>query len=176
MVLTAVIVIILIGCWLHGRRRGLLGLVISFAGYLLAWGVARFGSRLLGPLLAGILPPLGQATPPAGASNLVVSAGSTFFYNGLAFMGVFGLVTFLSRWLLRRVNWLNRLPMVGTVNGLAGGLVDLLFGYLIIFTFLLIFQLLPLPWWQNQLASSGLAQWIITQTPGLGHLVVSWLS
>lgn len=176
MALTAVIVIILIGCWLHGRRRGLLGLAISLAGYLLAWGLAHFGARLLGPLLAGILPPLGQAGPPAGAGALIAGAGSTFFYNGLAFMGVFGLVSFLARWLLRRVNWLNRLPVVGTVNGLAGGLVDLLFGYLIIFTLLLILQLLPLAWWQNQLATSGLAQWIIHQTPGLGRLVMSWFA
>lgn len=74
------------------------------------------------------------------------------------------------------MKWLNRLPVVGTMNGLAGGVLDLLLGYFIIFAGLLILQLLPFPWWQDQLAASGLAQWMMTQTPGLTHLVISWLT
>lgn len=79
MLLTALIVIILIGCWLNGRRRGLLGLVVSFVGYFLAWGLAHFGSQLVGPLLAGIFPPVGTTDGARIGGSLLAGAGSTFF-------------------------------------------------------------------------------------------------
>lgn len=49
MILTAIIIIILMGCWIHGRRMGLIGLVITTVAYFLAWLMARLGPGLWGP-------------------------------------------------------------------------------------------------------------------------------
>ena len=65
--------------------------------------------------------------------------------------------------------------MIGTVDRLAGGVLSLLVGYVIIFLVLLVLQLWPAEWWQLQLANSGLARLIIDQTPALAHLVLQTL-
>ena len=66
------------------------------------------------------------------------------------------------------------MPVLGTLNGWAGGLLDVLLGYLIIFMVLIIFQMWAAVWWQDQLANSGLAQWIILKTPILAENALHW--
>ena len=174
MILTAIIIIILMGCWIHGRRMGLIGLVITTVAYFFAWLMARLGARFVGAALAGILPSITDSTNST-VTSLLKTSTSEFFYSGVSFMLIFWAITFFSRWLLHRFNWVRQVPVVGTVNGWAGGALDCLLGYLIIFVFLFIFQLLPVDWWQSQLAASGLAQWIINQTPGMAKVVISWV-
>lgn len=91
-------------------------------------------------------------------------------------MIIFYGVTWFSRWLLRRLRFLKKVPVVGTVNGWAGGILDVICGYLIIFMFLMIFQMWPNAWWQDQLAQSGLAQWMITETPIVTTAAIHWFS
>ena len=97
------------------------------------------------------------------------------YQDGLAFMIIFSTISFLGHWLLKRLNWLNRLPVLGSANRLAGGTLDVLIGYLIIFMFLMIFQLFPSQWWQNQLAQSGIAQLMIKGTPVMAQAALNLL-
>ncbi len=151
--------------------------MISSATYLLGWVVARLGAKSLGLVLSNILPSIGEheasATGSTFSSMLSISSNQ-FFYNGIAFFIIFYGITFFSRWLLKRVSFLKRVPVLGTVNGWAGGILDVVVGYLIIFMVLMVFQLWPGSWWQEQLANSGLAQWIILKTPGLAESAIHW--
>lgn len=178
MILTSIILIILIGCWVNGSNRGLLATLISTGTYIVSWLVAKLGAHLLGSLFVNLLPRLS----PEMAQNSITTTlldtvnPTAFFYNGIAFMLIFSVISFLGHWLLKRLNWLNKLPVVGTVNRVGGGILDVLFGYLIIFIFLMIFQLFPGQWWQEQLSQSGIAQLIIKDTPGMAQMVLNWLA
>ena len=77
---------------------------------------------------------------------------------------------------VKKSSFFKKVPVVGTVNRWAGGCLDLLIGYLIIFMILMVFQLWPGQWWQDQLANSGLAQWIILKTPILAENAIHWFA
>lgn len=177
LIISMAILLILVGCWINGRKKGLVAMLISTATYLMGWLVARIGAKPLGLILSNILPSIGthEASPTGSTfSSMLTISSNQFFYNGIAFFIIFYGITFLSRWFLKRVKFLKRVPVLGTVNGWAGGLLDVLVGYLIIFMVLMIFQLWPAAWWQNQLANSGLAQWIILKTPLLAENAIHW--
>lgn len=174
MILTTIILVILLGCWINGRQNGLMAIIIHTATYLIGWLLARVGSRPLGMALSAILPSITNQQNTVSVTHNVVASSNQFFYNGIAFMLIFYGVTFLSRWLLKRLRFLKKVPVVGTANRWLGGLLDVLVGYLIIFMLLVILQVWPGEWWQNQLAESGLAQWMITQTPLLASEAIHW--
>lgn len=179
MILTTAILLILLGCWLNGRKRGVIAIVISTVTYFLGWLLARVGARPLGLFLSSILPSIGSQPATVDGSQLssaITTSSNQFLYNGIAFMIIFYGVTWLSRWLLKRLRFLKKVPVVGTLNGWAGGILDVVCGYLIIFMFLMIFQMWPGNWWQDQLAQSGLAQWMITETPILTTEAIHWFS
>lgn len=177
MIINMIILLILLGCWLNGRRRGLIALVISTVTYFIGWVVARFGAKSFGMILSSILPSIGHqeaTTNGTAISGMLTVSSNQFFYNGIAFIIIFYGITFLSRWLLKRVSFLKKVPVLGTVNGWAGGLLDVVLGYLIIFMVLMIFQMWPAAWWQDQLTNSGLAQWMILKTPILAENALHW--
>lgn len=179
MIISMVILLILVGCWINGRNKGLVAMLISTATYLVGWIFARIGAKPFGLILSNILPSIGQhEASPSGSSfsSMLTVSSNRFFYNGIAFIIIFYGITFLSRWLLKRVRFLKHIPVLGTVNGWAGGLLDMLVGYLIIFMLLMIFQLWPGEWWQEQLSDSGLAQWIILKTPILAEQAIHWFA
>ena len=177
MFLSMGILLILLGCWINGSKKGLVAMVISTATYFLGWVLARIGAKYLGIILSTILPSIGGNEPPATGSsifNTLTISNNQFFYNGIGFLIIFYGTAFISRWLLKRVRFLKKVPIVGTINGIAGGALDIVIGYLIIFMLLMVLQMWPGSWWQNQLATSGLAQWIITSTPGLARSAINW--
>lgn len=174
MILTTIILVILLGCWINGRQKGFMEIVIHAATYFIGWILARLGSSFLGTILSTILPSISNHQNAATSMPGMVTNTNQFFYNGLAFMIIFYGVTFLSRWLLKRLRFLKKVPVIGTANRWLGGLLDVLVGYLIIFMILVILQVWPSAAWQNQLAQSGLAQWMISQTPLLAREAMNW--
>ncbi|MBD5806422.1 CvpA family protein [Lactobacillus sp. 0.1XD8-4] len=174
MILTTFIILILIGCFVNGHRRGLLTMVLMLGTYIIAWLVARQGTQLVGSWLKSLLPSIGDEA--TFSANLLADVNSNlFFYNGIAFMIIFTIVSILCHWGIRQLNWIKKIPVIGTVDKLAGGVISFLIGYLIIFVVLIVMQLWPAGWWQMQMATSELAQLIINQTPGLAHLMIDTL-
>ena len=159
MILTVIILAILIAAGLRGYRQGFVALMLSLVIYFVAWLLASWGANGFGSFLT---------------SNLTL-ATNQLFYHGIAFFILFLIVNALGRWLIRRFHWVNRIPLIGWVNQWAGGIVNLVIAYLIIFILLVIFQVLPIEGWQNQLTASGLAQWIIHQTPFLTQWFFNWI-
>lgn len=175
MVLTTFIILILMGCFINGHRRGLMTMVLMLGTYVVAWLVARQGTQLVGGWLKAFLPRIG--TEATFSANILANVNNNlFFYNGIAFMIIFSVVSILCHWGIRQLNWLKRVPVVGTVDKWAGGILSFMIGYLIIYVVLLVMQLWPAEWWQMQMANSELARLIINQTPGMAHLVIETLT
>lgn len=175
MILTILIIIILLRRWFRGYRLGLVGLIILTLSYFVALILARLGAHFVGSLLVKFGPSLPNTGWTSNVSPLMINSATEFFYNGIAFILIFILATYLSHRLLNHVGWLTSLPIIGTLNRWGGGLVNLVWGYLLIFVLLMVLQVLPIQLWQSQLATSDLAQWILSRTPGLTSLVISWL-
>lgn len=175
MVLTTFIILILVGCFLNGRRRGLLMMALYTGTYIVSWLVARSCAGYLGHLFGGFLPDVSQSATYSKALLSTVN-NNTFFYNGVAFLVVFTLVSTLCHWGIRQLKWIKHLPIIGSLDALAGGLLSLVIGYVVIYVVLVVLQLWPAGWWQAQMASSGLAQWMVNQTPDLAHLLLNTLN
>lgn len=174
MVLTTLIILILLGCFLNGHRRGMITMVLMLATYIISWVVAKQGAQIVGGWLKSFMPPIGD-TATFSANLLNDINNNLFFYNGLAFMVIFTIVSIICHWGIRQLNWIKRLPVIGTVDKLIGGFISFMIGYVIIYVILLVMQLWPGEWWQLQIANSGLARFIITQTPGMAHVVINTL-
>lgn len=171
MILTTILILLLIGAVVHGYHRGLLQMILTIATYVISWLVASAIARLIGSGLGSLLPAIGsRATYSSTVLNSVDN--DLFFYHGLVFLIAFIIVSLLCHWLIHRLDWLTKLPLLGTVDRLVGAGLSLLITYIIIYVFLLVLQLLPAGWWQMQLANSELAQIIIAKTPVLAQLII----
>lgn len=175
MILTTAILVLLLGCFINGKERGLVQILLSTTTYFCGWFLARFAAEPLGNALASVLPAIGNHGSAASSASLVTTSTNTFFYHGVAFMVIFWGTSFLGRWLMRSLRFIKKVPVVGTVNRYSGAVLSFLVGYVIIFMLLVVFQYLPGTWWQNQLAESGLAQLMIQKTPGSARAVFNWL-
>ncbi|WP_276754604.1 CvpA family protein [Limosilactobacillus ingluviei] len=175
MILSTAILVLLLGCFLHGKERGLINILLSTLTYFCGWFLARLAAQPLGEALAKLLPTIGEhTTTTTEATNLAATSANAVFYHGIAFMIIFWATSFLGRWLMRNLSFIKKVPVLGTANRLAGAALNVLVGYAIIFLLLLIGQYLPWGWWQGQLAESGLAQLIIERTPGLAQAALQW--
>lgn len=171
MILTTLIILILVGCFLNGHRKGLIMMALYTGTYIVSWLAARTVASSLGSWLGNLLP---NVSDGVSYSSEILSRvdTSTFFSNGVAFLIVFTVVSVVCHWGIRQLRWIKRVPIIGTVDKLAGGILSLAIGYVIIFLVLAITQLWPAEWWQLQIANSGLARLIINQTPILARMLL----
>lgn len=174
MTLNIIIIVLLIAVYLRGRRQGLLRLLLRFLTYLVSWAVAYVLSRPLGTLIAGLFPAVNSKGGFLDDAAHLTDVNS-FFYNGLAFTIIFLVVAGFGAWIIRRFGWIQHVPLLGRVNGVAGGIFTAILAYLLIGWALMILQYWPGQWMQAQMTSSGLARWIINKTPLLAQTIISWI-
>lgn len=174
MILTTIIILLLIGFFCYGHRRGILSIILSALVYVLAWLGSSAFSRLIGTWLAGWLPATDSTTPLSGdqLSHLDLNL---FFYRGIAFIIGFIAIVIILRLLIRQLNWLKHIPILGSIDRIIGGLAALAIGYVAILVILMVLQLWPNGWWQMQLANSELAHWMIAETPIITNLVIQMM-
>ncbi|WP_225363928.1 CvpA family protein [Levilactobacillus brevis] len=99
-------------------------------GYLIVWVIARFGAK---PLAAGIGQFIGKVSLNSSVSAVTASQSSSFFLNGLAFSAILTVGYFIVRRVAYGINKVTWLPVIHQVNSLAGGLINLVIRYVVIF-------------------------------------------
>ncbi|MFZ2353181.1 CvpA family protein [Paucilactobacillus nenjiangensis] len=175
MILSIAVLVILVLNFSIGRKRGLIYMILRAISFVVAIIAAKAVAQFVGTHLADLFPVFDATTTNSG-SALNSGNADTFFYNGIAFVIAFLIVMRIVRWLIMRLNLVSKVPVIHQVNALAGGLINLLLSYVVIFILLTVFQVFPNEWWQAQLNTSGMCQWIINDTPMLSQQVVYWLS
>lgn len=175
MILTIAIIILLILSFWRGQHRGLLKMILNLVTYVIAIAVAGNFAARLGDVFSGWFPTVDTVSQTSG-SALNSSNGNQFLYNGIAFIILFLLTMLLCHWLINRLNLITKVPVIHQVNAVLGGVINLVICYVVIFFALTIFQVVPSDWWQQQLTSSNLANWMINNTPLLSNQVVFWLT
>ena len=174
--LTLIILIILFIGVYAGQRRGLILQVVHTAGYIVSFFVAKNYYLLLAEHLEMLIP---YSQPGIGDEmvyydTLEILNLDLAFYNALSFLIIIAAGWLVTRILGYMLNSLAYLPVLKQVNNLGGAILGLLMQYFGVFLLLSFFTFIPFDFIQNQLAESGLANWIIQNTPYLSSTVYEW--
>lgn len=174
--LTLIILLILFIGIYAGVRRGLVLQIVYTLGYIVSFFVARNYYLQLSERLELFIP---YSQPGIGDNMVYYDTLQKLnldlaFYNAVAF-----LIILAAGWLLTRIigymlNSLTFLPILKQVNNFGGALLGFLMQYFGIFLALTFLTFIPFDFIQNQLANSGLANWIIKNTPILSQTIYEW--
>lgn len=177
-VLTIIVIIALMLAFYRGQMYGLARSVIRFGGRFLVFIIALTYSHGLGQwLYANLIKHFNITWLKESGTGDMISQRAEFLSAGLAFALITMIGFMIVRRVERHVKFVNRIPFLGTLNRLGGGIVYLLLIYLELFFLFVFTQDLPIAWYHNQITDSNLIQWMIKETPYLSsELYKMWVS
>lgn len=175
--LTLVIVAFLAYCFYAGARRGMAFQAVYTIGYLVSAMVAGVLAGVVRPLLNLWVP-----YPSATINSKFVFFGNdvalkldTAFYYGISFLFVFAICWAVVHLLALSVKELEYFDYGDElVNKLAGGVLNLLCGYVFMLFVLFVLALVPINGLQNMLGHSEAAVLMVRYTPVLSHFIANW--
>ncbi len=148
------IILILIGALIRGAHRGFLRQLIFSVGSLVVFFVAWHYNDPLSHSVAKVLDIFSRQNFMADQMTRAISFGLIFILGQL-----------LRSWLARASKAITWIPVIRQTNALAGGLLNLILVYCVIFIFLWIGNFLPYDNIHQLIANSPVASWITQQTP-----------
>ncbi|QIL50941.1 CvpA family protein [Weissella coleopterorum] len=174
MVITIIILGLFFVAAMNGYRSGLVKTLFRFVGRIIIWTIAIMLSHNIGQFLAEHLQWSFASNWSSPVTDNLVNQSNKFLYSGIGFSLITGVGFYLLHRLQRGLKFINKVPLVGTVNRLAGALLSLIIMYLGIFFFLYIAGALDITWLHEQITYSTLAQTIMQQTPILSEKIYEW--
>ncbi|MCW6675032.1 CvpA family protein [Aerococcaceae bacterium NML171108] len=177
--LSIAIIIALVFGFYNGYRRGLLMQLIRLIGYIVSIVLATKFYEPLTKIVEMLVPfpSIQQDTQLAVYNESVSFVLDQAFYRVITFVliGLIGwlLTNFISLFFskLKYYNFFWK-----QANYLAGGVINLVITYGVVFLFLFILSLIPIEFIQQQFVDNPLAYWIVSQTPILSDTAIdAWL-
>jgi uncharacterized membrane protein required for colicin V production len=172
-----ILLIILIGGFLVGLRRGLVLQIVHLTGFIAAFIVAYLYFDDLAPKLKLWVPY--PSLSPDSTMALVFNSFDleVAYYRAIAFSMLFFGTKLIAHIFGSMLDFLADLPILRTVNGWLGGALGFLEVYLVIFLFLYIAALVPIDPIQNSMEDSFVAKSIVEHTPVFSEKIKElWLS
>ncbi len=148
-----VLIFILILNLYNGLRYGFIRQIVGMAGLFIALYLALLWSGDIKIYLEKHLK-LGEVI------TVLVSNGDTSFWltgvllNIISFLLLFALIFFILSFFSGKLKYLNRIPIIGTLNILLGGLFGAAKGIIIIFLIIALVSLISTEYWTNTLDAS----------------------
>lgn len=171
MILTLILLVILIGGFFIGLRRGLVFQIVHLTGLVAAFVVAYLYFDTLAPKLRLWIP------FPSGASDGTFSFFSSAlsledaYYNAIAFAMLFFATKILMHILGSMLDFLMELPILHMANRWLGGAFGFIEVYLIVFLCLCLAALIPVDTIQHAVSNSVLAQAMVQHTPFISEQI-----
>lgn len=165
MILTLILLVILIGGFLIGLRRGFVFQMVHLTGLIAAFVVAWLYFHDLAQRLRLWIP------YPAGGSDSTFSFFSNAisledaYYNAIAFAILFFATKILAHIIGSMLDFLAELPLLHMANRWLGGAFGFVEVYIILFLFLYIAALVPVESVQQAVSDSTLAHAMVVHTP-----------
>ena len=171
--LSLLIILFLLIAFFSGAKRGFALQVVYTVGYLLSFLVAQYFYKQLADHLELYIP-----YPAVTPTSKLVFFDQTIsfsldqaFYAGIAF-----LLILMAGWLITRFVGIfahsqTYLPVLKQVDWLAGGLLSVVVTFVMIFLLLSLLSFVPADFIQNQFKNSGLARYIVENTPILTNKI-----
>lgn len=165
--LTLLILIILAVGFYSGAKRGFVLQILYSVGYLISYMVAKSNYKSLASHLELYIPypSATQETKLVFFNQEIVLELDQAFYGAVAF-----LIILFAGWLIVRfaaifARGLTFMPILKQADWVAGGVLSMVVLYVGIFLVLNAASMIPVDFIQNQFESSGLARFMIKDTP-----------
>lgn len=170
-----IIVILLILAYRYGFTKGIMGLIVRVASFILVALLAGVLSHRYGPVLAAKLPRFSGESQGVLA-NLGLNLNEAFYQLILFWLFTIGL-GILVRMMLGPLTVVANLPGISLVNRVLGGLVTSLLMYGVLFLILLLLSSWPNENVRASVTDSTLAQIMLEKTPVVSNKILKyWLS
>lgn len=172
-ILDIIVLLLIAGAALNGLRRGFVRQVARLVGFVLALVIAfRFSPDLAAWLRERI--PLSEETGTGFWMSLF--SVDTLLFRIVAFVLLFFVTHFVVRRIAGMLHGVVKLPVLNSVNRLAGGLLAILQIGLILLIVINVLQFIPGPKMQSILQDSWSATWLIDQTPVFTNWLEEWIN
>lgn len=165
--LTLLILLVLAIGFYTGMKRGLALQIVYTVGYFCVYLIAKTFYKSLASKLTLYVP---YPSPTAETKLVLFNQNVTLdldqaFYGAVAFLVILFLGWLIVRFLAVFVHGLTFVPIIKQANGLAGGILSFLVMYVGVFLVLMMVSMIPTESIQTQFKNSGLAQFIVKDTP-----------
>lgn len=171
--LDIVVLLLLAGAVLNGLRRGFVLQIASLIGFVLALVIAfRFSADLANGLGEVVPVSASDGETPSWLSFLPLDA---VLYRVIAFVLLFFGTKFLFRLIAGMLHHVVKLPVLNTVNRLAGVFLALVQIGIILVIAINVLQFIPGPKMQSLLQESWFATWVTSTTPALTSWLKEWI-
>lgn len=167
--LTLIILLILVGGFFIGLRRGLVNQIVHLTSLIVSLVVAYLFFNDIAPHLRWIPYP-GSADSQWDFFSNTLSV-EDIYYQAIAFAILFFGTNFLWRALGSILDFLADLPLLRIVNRWLGGAFGFMKVYLIVFLLLYVVAFVPIVSVQHAVTNSALAQTMVQHTPILSEKI-----
>ncbi|EIT85416.1 Colicin V production protein [Fictibacillus macauensis ZFHKF-1] len=162
--LNLVIIILLVGGFLIGLRRGLIMQAVHLVGFIAAYVVAYLYFRDLAPHLKLWIPyPISDESSLSNVINNMPI--EDVYYNAIAFLLLFIATKIVLHIIGSMLNFLAELPILRTINRWLGGVLGFIEVYLIVFLLLFVASLIPSGGVHDTYEKSSVGKAIVQNTP-----------
>ena len=159
----------------NGLFQGFVKQVVSFLGFLVAFGLALYGSRMAADILAPYIPMEGllaaQETLEVVDVEIPLEDWALIIVGVFCFIIFFVVLQYLFRLFIRSLKLVNRIPLLGKFNALGGGALGLLKGSIFVLILVSLLSLVPLDFISRALDGSEVVSAIYLYVQGLAELL-----
>jgi len=173
--LSIIIIVLMIAAMFRGYHLGFIRSLTSLIGRLIVYIIAILMAHRLGEwLMTTVLTNFATNWAANGVPSMLLDHSNEFLASGIAFGLIMFIGTMLVRSVERQLRFINKIPLLGTLNRWAGLLVYGGLIYIEIFFVLQFTQMLDIPWYHDAMVESPVAQWILNQTPYFSDAIYQW--
>jgi uncharacterized membrane protein required for colicin V production len=175
--LDLILLVLLIGGFIVGIRRGLILQVVHLTGFIAAFVIAYLYFDKLAPKLKLWIPYPTTSIEPTLTLFMDALNLETAYYNAIAFAILFFGTKIVVQIIGSMLDFLADLPFLRTINRWSGGALGFVEVYLVVFIFLYIAALVPVQYIQTSIEDSFMAKTIVENTPVFSEKVKElWMS
>lgn len=172
--LDLILLFLFLGGLITGFRRGLIVQLIHMTGFIIALIVAYIYYIPLSEKFVLWIPYPGVTAASKLSWTVEQLDLDQTFYRILAFVIIFIVVKFVLQLIASMFDFLKFLPVLGFLSRFGGALLGLIEFYILIFLVLYLLSMLPLPFIQEMIGKSLLADAIFEHTPIFSETVKKW--
>ncbi|WP_164216849.1 CvpA family protein [Virgibacillus sp. YIM 98842] len=160
-----ILIILLLFGFLMGLKRGFILQLFHLLGFIAAFIAAVMYYDELGSRISLWIPYPELSDESAWADFLQALPLEAAFYNAIAFAIIFFAVKIILQIIASMLDFVASLPLINSVNKVLGSVLGFIEVYLILFIILYILALTPLETIQNWINGSGIALFMLENTP-----------
>lgn len=173
MVIGIIFGLALLIAFMQGYRYGLVNTIARVIGYAILGVVALLLAHPLGLAIANFLSNSHVAFRP-NAPTIVINQGIQFLSSGLAFALIYLIGGFFVHAILRSLHFIKKIPVIGRINAILGGGINILLVYTVGFFILQMLSVLNIPWVQQQFIQAPYLGAILDKTPVFSTQIYQW--